>query len=385
MDASQDFLRWFTANPVYFGYGEYFEGDNPPNVPFLRLLDLKRDELKPFTQEAVDFLETHQEGQELKSGIRAYSQFQDILGVALHNRDSTQNRHYCYYESLVYLREGVLSWLDGNVLAAITLLRPFLELSVLHIYWYLRCENVGYDSFYLWMDRKEARPPFKRQLKQIVANLPSGSVVSGKRLQQIIDILCKAYGRFSAYNHSPKVEESIVSLSGGLGNMSLDSFFYYLVMANIVLRQVILLYVLTYPMALFPVDRYRKWGFSGPLGLFFDSNNHSILKAYLGEENVVKIRSRLATLPEVKSSLDWIENQRDLTEEELESSWRKYVEGTRTTDTTQGIANMRSRIAYEKANLRAIGWAMNYISTESQTQQPPDEVAQQIRTRISNW
>lgn len=35
-----------------------------------------------------------------------------------------ENRHYCYYESLVYLRESASCWMSGNTLAAVTLLRP---------------------------------------------------------------------------------------------------------------------------------------------------------------------------------------------------------------------------------------------------------------------
>jgi hypothetical protein len=126
----ENFARWFTDNPTFFGFGEYFDGDTPPDIPFQVLLPLENGNLKPFTKDALQFLQTNESVNELNWGFRAYSQFQDILGLSLQDDSPLWNRHYCYYESLVYLKESIAAWLDQNILAAMTLIRPFVFANI---------------------------------------------------------------------------------------------------------------------------------------------------------------------------------------------------------------------------------------------------------------
>ena len=333
----------------------------------------------------LEHLEDNEDFHDLKLGIEAYSQFQDIMGIAIHGDNPIWNRHYCYFESLVYLRESVVSWLDKNFLAATVLLRPFLELAILHLYWFLRCETSknGYDEFYLWLNDKKGKPPFKNQLDYVFANLPSRGVVASKRTKQIEQLLHDVYKSLSAYNHSPKIEESIVSLNGGLSNASLYSLFLYLSTLNILLRQITFLYVLTYPMAIFPVDRYKKWGMEGPLGLYFDFNNVAIITAYVGKDNVSKIRQEMAHLQAVKDRLEWFESLPDITPEEAEAGWQRFVE--------EGHANVeendrRRRIAIHKAHSRALGWFTNYLHDPSDpSDEVSDEVLGTVMGKLRNW
>jgi len=147
---TEKFERWFTdGDPNFFAFGEYFDGSTPPFASFQILLQLDNENLKPFTKDALEFLKNDKSAIELNWGFRAYSQFQDLLGLTMSNDSPVWNRHYCYYESLVYLRESITAWLDQNVLAAMALIRPFLELSIFHLYWYLRCEHNEYTDFYL--------------------------------------------------------------------------------------------------------------------------------------------------------------------------------------------------------------------------------------------
>ncbi len=170
MSTFDTFLKWFSNNSSFSGYGEYFNSDEPFEISMVSLLNLERKNLKPFTKDAIDALENVDTYKELKAGIRAYFQFQDILDLSLtiENIDSITkentrlwNRHYCYYESLIYLKESVTSWLDKNILAGIILLRPFLELSLLHLYWdnrillcYFECTNRGEEEIILRRDVK---------------------------------------------------------------------------------------------------------------------------------------------------------------------------------------------------------------------------------------
>ena len=226
---SENFEKWFTDdNPEFFSFGEYFDGDIAPYVSFSVLLQLDHGNLKPFTRDALDFLEADESAIELNWGFRAYSQFQDLLTLTINDNSPVWNRHYCYYESLVYLRESIVTWLDQNVLASMTLVRPFLELSIFHLYWYLRCEHNNYDDYYLWLEGKKGKPPFKNQLDFVFDHLPTKDFVSPKQLDKIKQILTNSYKEASTHNHTPKIDESVVSLGDSPAKTSfIFSFFIW--------------------------------------------------------------------------------------------------------------------------------------------------------------
>ena len=121
----------------------------------------------------------------MKQGYHSYLQFQEILNITI---DSTvnplENRHFCYYESLVYFRESVIAWIDGNVLAAITLLRPFLETSIMHLFWYIRCEDKGYDYYYDWLNSKKDKPPFRNQVDYVFDKIQNQTNIGVRKLKE---------------------------------------------------------------------------------------------------------------------------------------------------------------------------------------------------------
>jgi hypothetical protein len=111
-------LRYFNSGSSYWGYGEYVTGDNDLDISLPALLNLKDEDIKSYGKFILELLKAEESFLELKAGIRAYSQFQDIFGISLQDTETWANRHYCFYESLVYLKESVVSWLDKNILGA---------------------------------------------------------------------------------------------------------------------------------------------------------------------------------------------------------------------------------------------------------------------------
>lgn len=383
----ENFEKWFTDDsPKFFAFGEYFDGNTPPYVSFQVLLQLAN--LKPFTKDALEFLKNDESAIELNWGFRAYSQFQDLLALTINDDNRLWNRHYCYYESLVYLRESITAWLDQNILAAMALIRPFLELSIFHLYWYLRCEHDKYDDYYLWLEGKKGKPPFKNQLDFVFDNLPTKDIVAPEQLEKIKEILNKSYKSASTYNHTPKIDESIVSLGGGAGKVSFYLFFSYIVNLNMVLRQLTYLYILVYPMALFPVDRYKKWGYGGPVGSYFDLANFAVIKEYLGLDNLDKMKTDFPKLEEVKSLLSWFEAQPDLSETEIEKTWQEFIRDIPNSDVNaKEHANIKEhRLAIFKAQFRGLGWFANYFHEPPKNDDEiSDEMLEKIMKRMNNW
>lgn len=375
--------RWFSKDRAYFAVGEYASGEDVPPLSFTELLGLQAEEFKRFTNDLLEFFKDQEDLTKLSSGIRAYSQFQDILAIVADGQNPMLYRHHCYYESLVYLRESVVSWLDGNILAALALLRPFLESSLLHLYWYLRSENRGYSDFYAWLDGKKDKPPTKNQFDFVFSNLPCKDVLPQKKIERRKRLLYKAYKGLCTYNHTPKVEESIINLGNGVGIASADGLLYYLLAANLVLRQIVYLYTLAYPISLFPVDRYSRWGFTGgTIGLYFDKTNYLILQAYLGKENIEKMREDFRQLSEISDQIAWFESHEMLTDEEIEKDWENFVNSTKT---NQEAEHMSLRIAMYKVFNRASGWALNYIPFRQEEEEPSDEIIDRFMHSLENW
>jgi hypothetical protein len=356
------------------------------------LLNLNQENLKPFTKELFNKDQQSEWLQsqlvELSRGINSLFQFQDILDITLGEPTTDLvNRHYIYYESLVYLRESVVSWLDQSVLAGLTLLRPFLELSVSHIYWYIRCKHENYTIYYDWLKHGKGKPSFKAALDYVFINLPTRELVNEARLKELKLNIHNLYRALCAYNHTPKMDESIAAKSGSLGNLALESFYYYLVTTNILLHQVIYLNILTYPMSLFPVERHMKWAFGGPVGLFFDKVNYSVVETYIGSENVTILRESLINAPEVKSLREWFDSLPSLTTDEIDADWERLKKENPNLDKgihsldKSNIKYLYARLALMKSQGRALGWAQNYVTYDAENSEIPEDVTYQI----NNW
>lgn len=375
------YVKWFNKLSVFTSFGEYYQEDPIPNQLVFSLLGIEKDNLKPFTIDLLDYLESDENFQNLKRGYHSYLQFQDILNLTIEGSEiPLENRHYCYYESIVYFRESVISWLDGNVLAAITLLRPFLELSIMHLYCYLRSEEKGYGLYYDWFNRIKDKPPFNNQLGDVFDKILKKTDIGSSKLKNRKTILQNMYSALCSYNHTPRIEESIFGMGQGRDATSFDSFYYYLVTAKILIKQIIFLYILAYPMSLFPVNCYQKWGFHGVKGIFFDDSNYRIIKSYLGENNINQIRNGLNNLDEVITLKNWYHQFPDLTESEIEDDWKNFIKDKDFKDVSQ----KGGRIALFKAYMRALGWSLNYVNNK-----PPevvsDDLVNKLNTRLFDW
>jgi len=111
-------MKWFHSKGyrVFGALGEYGEREAPV-IPLTSLLNINSENIKPFTKDVLDTEQQPEHFQasmnELSRGLHALLQFQDTLDASLDPHDAEIiNRHYAYYESLVYIRESIVSWFD---------------------------------------------------------------------------------------------------------------------------------------------------------------------------------------------------------------------------------------------------------------------------------
>ena len=381
---------WFTDLDVktYIVFGEHI-GRSFQDMPLEHLLGIDKNNQKPFTLDILNL-----DGQpdhyvarisELSRGVHALFQFQDILEVEASLDVPILNRHYCYFESLVYLRESIVSWLDRNVLASLVLLRSFLELSLLHIYWHVSCSRKTYRPYYDWLNCGKGKPSFKKMLSYVFENLPSIDEIDQSRVADLKTRLHSIYKTLCIYNHTPILAESISVKSGGFGEMHLEYFMYYIEFTVLMLHQLLYLYVLTYPMSLFPVNRYKKWGFSGYDGLYFDRTNFAVLSKFIGAKNVSKLRRSLKNNDDVVSLMALFNSQPSLTEKQMNKEWRLFSEEYPSMTAGIHVKHPGQRIAITRAYDRSIRWSSNYMLVEKRANDLSDAVTAELRKKFRDW
>jgi hypothetical protein len=382
-------FNWLGNGRGFSAIGEYFAGETPADLSLPKILGLEPEMLKPFTQEMLESLKENDFITSVKSGFRALCEFQDVFPLTIKAKEINQldyaqliNRNYCYYESLVYLRSSIVAALDKNPVAATTLLRPFLELSVLQLFWFTRCEIEGYGWYYEWLKGGPDKPGFSRQLEQVIKKLPARQVIPKDRLQRLKETLQNMYRGFCKYSHSPRINESLAGMSGAHTGMSLDSFYFYLANLDLLISQIVYLYILAYPMILFPVERTKKWGVDGPIGIYVERNNYSILQAYLGSNCLETLRTRLALLPQVTSLLESFDSQPDLTDYEQEEVWNGFVERV---GVKENPPQWPARIALNRSYSRALGWSLNYIQPRVSDDELRHEEVKKVFEAAKSW
>lgn len=232
------------------------------------------------------------------------------------------------------------------------------------------------------MKAKRVSHRLKNQLDFVFENLPTKDFVSPKQLEKVKTILNNSYNGASTYNHTPKIDELIVSLGGGTGKVSSYLFFFHMASLSLILRQLTYLYILAYPMSLFPIDRYKKWGYGGPVGLFFDFANFAIIKEFLGGDNLQKMKTDFQRLQEVKDLSSWYEEQLDLTEFEIENTWQEFIKDKPNSD----VDGRGHRTAIFTAHSRGVGWFVNYFHEPMKSHDEiSDEMLEKVIKRINNW
>ena len=116
--------------------------------------------------------------------------------------------------------------------------------------------------------------------------------------------------------------------------------------------------VLSSPLALFPVNLYRKFGFNPPLGVFLDLSGGYAVEKALGEQAFRAYREHFENLDPPAGQMAWYNGFPDLNDEEVLATWKEEVPHERT---DYGVENkITARARTMKAKMRAFLWGVSY-------------------------
>ena len=140
-------------------------------------------------------------------------------------------------------------------------------------------------------------------------------------------------------------------------NPSLESIFYWAHSSSIVLQSILWLYVISYPMCLFPVDVVKKFGYNWPMGVFFDNSNSKILERALGHNDYIAFQNDLKNHPDVEEKKEFYNSSSLKNKENIEESWNDLKDNN-----WENFHSKEERIAILKCKFRAISWALSYLT-----------------------
>ena len=115
-------------------------------------------------------------------------------------------------------------------------------------------------------------------------------------------------------------------------------------------------------MTLFPQDIYRRFGYyNGPVGLFFDEFNYSILKRYFGAEETLMLKKSFEDYSIKKDLINFLNSYSILTDDEMEESWKEAVSNVFKKEDYYKITDHAVRVTLCKTHFRAFRISSSYI------------------------
>ena len=302
-------------------------------IPHITLSDvwtIQPEELSEHGRQVLEVLQDQEPAatttyHRLVWSAQAILEFQDLQPIILPKRGPFLHINFLFFQSLEILRQAVLTGLNGQTHTALGTLRSALEHLLFHYWWRARLlKEQTFESYYAWL-RNEAQKIKDTSFSQVIADafkqidLPP-EATDEKSLRSLYKQLC-------SYVHKPLLSQSLTTIRGGnIPGISLPEISYWVSLLDRTQRVLLDIAVGNAPQALFPVEIHRKFGFSTPVGALFDHSNFIPLNEALGDNLITTYRKHYKTRNPPADTLLWAESHKDLTDEEIFSSWTGKTE-----------------------------------------------------------
>lgn len=228
-------------------------------------------------------------------------------------------QYYFYFESQILLAESVLAALNGLYAAADALLRPFIEFTLLQCYYWRTASRTGsYSSIRDYF--KTARHPAWGTA--VRGSLPADSFCKPvkRRLQSHLSGLSQS----SSHPHHPSLSP-VRHRKTSLGP-SLDGLFFWL-KTEFAVTTALWMYYANFPLLFHPVDRLRKFGFAGPVGVVEDEACGESVRRSLSVEDYEAFSRYAAEQDTTVAVLEWFNALPNLDDGAVRATWDQKEDG----------------------------------------------------------
>jgi len=330
--------------------------DPAPTPRFLSVWDISSKELVGSALPGVEALPP-ETARRLSWKSQAILEFQDLQPVLVPPEGGPFIKvHLPFFEGLAALRSSALAVLNHNVRASLPVLRTALELCLFHQWWQSRAQDDGYHkSFYAWLNAEKGAPGMGQIRKDLFASTSFPQcAVSEDEVRSLYQKLC-------VHTHIPQYRNSLTVLAGSnIPGPNAAQLTYWVDLFLHALDVILDVLIARSPQCLFPIDVQRKFGFSPPVGMYFDHSNFIALREAFGVEKVDSYRNHFAnSLPEV---LSFATARADLSDAEVLATWTGE-------DLDDGHLDFETRLFHRatqsKAHMRALLIGMTFSDRDA--------------------
>ncbi len=369
-------------------------GGHIPEPSLAEVLGIKDNKNQGLSKAIIEYEESGQFEalSNIKKDLFAILQFADLMKLQLGSDliseadvplEIIPTQNFFYFQSIRYFKESIVTWLNGYFLAAFSMIRPALENSIFHIYWQLKSGENGYVKLYKWLketDKITRNLKFKHMLDEIFdENLLKKYSASSKRINMLKDSIYNYWKSLSDdYSHPARTDEAI--LSSYDRGFDFYEFNLFSNIMSITLRSALFLYVLTYPMCLYPMNPYKKWGPNIIPGLYFDESDYLALVSALGESNIEALRKTCESDMDVAELKEYFESIPEMPIQERLKRWEHEFK--------EKFDSEEPYIARSKSEIRAMLEAMSYQKLRKKNEINIEEQfkdTKKISHIIMNW
>jgi len=289
---------------IFFSHAFQFK-KAPEYLPLIRIWVLEDSELAPLGLQVTKRIDSPDfPDKELRRTVcwtgAAILEFQDLQAITFPQTGRFFNINYLFFEALSAMRESVVTGLNGQIHASLSVLRSAMELFMFHYWWKERLWTANsYEGFYEWLEGRKAAPPFANIVSELFS---ASSVLSLSPSESDVKTL---YAHLCSYAHKPLIKEAVTTLRGGnFRDVTDNELLYWMNLLSETQHVLLDLAIRKNPESLFPVELHRKFGFNPPLGVFFDHQNFVSIKAALGDEAIAVYRRSFQNQDPPKATIE---------------------------------------------------------------------------------
>jgi hypothetical protein len=229
-----------------------------------------------------------------------------------------------YAEAEYELHSSIYFATRGFYKHALNSLRSVLELGLLSVYWDI--EDKSHIEIQDWLQSKEDTP-FRRQIQRRL--LENENIKrfddEGGFFTQLDDI----YKKLSGFTHTKGTRYSSRALTiSNVNTFNEKSLKYWVQSLQKVIRLVMILHILKYPVAYQYTPVNEKFGLNGPIGGFLNPHQVGMVKEIFDEKTNTLLQKISDADPEAIELAQWVQGFPDITEEEFEQQSIDYDKRT---------------------------------------------------------
>lgn len=272
-----------------------------------------------------EYLELHPEiSSQIKEILDIFHSLEDLIPQTLENVMS--GHMFPLVEANSELENSIALCKFGFYKHAFMALRSVLELGLLSVYWDI--DGNSHIDIQKWLCSIEDTPYKRTIFTKLKTNENFLKFDGAHKIFENMDILSK---QLSNFVHTKGRHHSSMDLgNANFNRFNEKSLLKWLEYVMTVAKFVVILHLLKYPVAFQHTAAEQKFGINGPAGLFLEPIQAEKIRRFLDKDAVCTLQEISNNDPVAKSLAQWVNDQPDITDEEINAQMGEFEERHKT-------------------------------------------------------